>query len=379
MDDPHPIDPTQKDDRPLGPGGLVKLLGQSGDGQNQEQKHGYEMLKTLQHTEAHNKLRNLRLFGFLFGQHGFHLLHGPFSDPLAVCSHSPDVEDDVKNQPPDDKGDEDPVHQLDVINQREFLGAGLVVGKPGSREILRYIAVASLAHLDQVCLHRQRTRTGRRLDVVNPMAVRAHRLQCLLGKSLLTVEGNCHPMKILQVGVQDIGRDTVLLHADLIAVAAGAQVRNAEPEGRRAGIFDAVTLVAIGANRHIGISPVQNGLPVHAADVAHIDLPVAAGAGLRNPRSVFSGPLDVVSPVAIHTDRGSHLPFGNQIKMDAIQRFGVIREVATLAAFILSQSVFPATFHFELGMRYLLSARMAIRAIEALAMNGARELLRVHQ
>ena len=164
---------------------------------------------------------------------------------------------------------------------------------------------------------------------------------CCFDSSRLRDSEAVTPWKSARYVCATVGRDAVLRHEGVVAVAADAGLGRTEPELRGAGLLHLMVGVAVGARRHVLVVVLHQHAAVHAAGVHFIHVRVAGGAAARHHRALRVRVRDVVRAVAVGAD-GRDVDAGlQQVVVHALERAGVGVEMALLADFVGLDGVGP--------------------------------------
>jgi hypothetical protein len=99
---------------------------------------------------------------------------------------------------------------------------------------------------------------------------------------------------------------------------------------------------------------------------------VTSRAGLRDPRARLRRLLDVVRPVAVDADRRGPIAAGDRRLVHAVERLGVVREMAPPALFVVGERQLAAVPYRARRVRDFGLAGMAVGARQ-LGVNGSCE------
>ncbi len=103
--------------------------------------------------------------------------------------------------------------------------AGWIVTEPGSRKIAGSARMALLASIQQVLLDDRAVRAGYLKNVMNAVAVNAHRFIRFLSRRYCLEHLYRCAMEIRQVGVEYLGVDAIFRHQLRIRMATCADIR----------------------------------------------------------------------------------------------------------------------------------------------------------
>ena len=132
--------------------------------------------------------------------------------------------------------------------------AWLVVAEPGAGKISRSIGMAAAAGFQQILLNDCTLRIIYLFYVVNAMAVNANRLVGLLTGSDGLEHLHRRPVKIAEVGVENVGVYMIFVHQLLVGMTFGADLRRKKPEWAVGWALNIVNAVTIDTARHIRIA-----------------------------------------------------------------------------------------------------------------------------
>ena len=154
----------------------------------------------------------------------------------------------------DDRGDQDPIDQLDVVGQERALAIGAEVTGRDRSEVGLGSRMALLAGAQQVGRRDGRARIAGFVDGVAAVAVAADRFVAPHRGIVGAVVVDGQAVVIGAVRGVHIGGDVVLAHQLLIVVAAGAAGGNVQAEGGGPDFAALGVVVAVGAAGSIGVA-----------------------------------------------------------------------------------------------------------------------------
>jgi hypothetical protein len=215
VDEPRYVDAAQRHDDPLGEAVIMELLSEAGDHQQDKDNGVQPVFDDPERPEP---------FDIFVFAHGSLLM-------LSVYRVSPQVENDLKQQPDYHKGDEERVSQIDHENQGRLLEVRLIMGDPAVREIRRCPGMAFLTAFNEVLLDDRGICRSYLGDVMDSVAVDADG-DLFLRLPVLPVEFHRYAVEILQIGVDDLCGKAVFLHDLFFRMASGAGLGDGNPEIR---------------------------------------------------------------------------------------------------------------------------------------------------
>ena len=167
---------------------------------------------------------------------------------------------------------------------------------------------------------------------MDAVAVDADR-NLFFSRAELLIKFHSHAVKILKVGVNDLGRQTVFLHDFFFCMTAGADLgyRDSEISGVRPCVV--VGLVTVGAYGHVFNALTDQGRTMDAFCVDGIDILMALLTPFGIGQFVFPGGDYGMGPMAVGAERGLGVALRQYLEVDAFQGFGIFVEVASPAIF----------------------------------------------
>jgi len=141
---------------------------------------------------------------------------------------------------------------------------------------------------------------------------------------------------------------------------------------------DLVYSVTVGAHGYVAVTLFQKSGPMDAAGIFVVDLLVTGPAPLRYPASWLVGACDIVGAMAVSAGGSLLAALCQHGVVHAVQRLGVVLEVAAPAHLVVAEYVVPVIGDLKRGVWVAGLSRVAGIATEPTPVDRFLERLRVN-